>query len=37
LHAPSAPSPDLRIEPLSGDDLWGGSVADERYALSARI
>ncbi|WP_244188300.1 hypothetical protein [Streptomyces regalis] len=29
---------DLRIEPLSGDDdLWGGSVADERHALIARI
>ncbi|MER6256227.1 class I SAM-dependent methyltransferase [Streptomyces sp. NPDC001584] len=29
---------DLRIEPLSGDaELWGGPVADERYALIARI
>ena len=29
---------DLRIEPLSGDQLlWGGPVTDERYALIARV
>ncbi|MGW2558320.1 class I SAM-dependent methyltransferase [Streptomyces sp. NPDC001514] len=29
---------DLRIEPLSGDqDLWGGPVTDERYALIADV
>ncbi|MEV6394250.1 class I SAM-dependent methyltransferase [Streptomyces sp. NPDC051907] len=28
----------LRIEPLSGDpELWGGPVADERYALIAHV
>ncbi|MEU4212481.1 class I SAM-dependent methyltransferase [Streptomyces sp. NPDC026206] len=28
----------LRVEPLSGDaDLWGGPVADERYALVAQV
>ncbi|RKE17675.1 class I SAM-dependent methyltransferase [Streptomyces sp. TLI_171] len=29
---------DLRVEPLEADeDLWGGPVRDERYALLARI
>ena len=29
---------ELRIEDLTGDaDLWGGPVADERYALIARL
>ncbi|MFJ7247251.1 class I SAM-dependent methyltransferase [Kitasatospora sp. NPDC098652] len=29
---------ELRVEPLSGDaELWGGPVADERYALVAQL